>query len=103
MLQLSKDNDYACFIWYFRDLILYSSPGSMIRLMKYDRSELYRKKQQVRNWFLRTCKDRICQLAPSKKNLFKIKFETDSYFLNSMKKILFTWANKVTQHSGSSF
>ena len=64
--QLLKDNDYACFIWDFRDLILHSRPASMIRLKKYDRSELYRKKQQVRNWFLRTCKDRICQLAPSK-------------------------------------
>ena len=66
MLQLSKDNDYACFIWYFRDLILHSGPGSMIRLKKYDRSEVNRKKKQVRNWFLRACKDRICQLGPLK-------------------------------------
>ena len=44
MLQLSKDNDYACFIWYFRDLILHSSTGNMIRLKKYDRSEVKRKK-----------------------------------------------------------
>ena len=39
---------------------------------------------------------------PLNKNLFNLKYETGSYFLNFIEKILFTWANKISQYSGSS-
>ena len=39
---------------------------------------------------------------PLYKNLFSLKYETGSYFLNFIKKILFNWANKISQYSGSS-
>ena len=39
---------------------------------------------------------------PVYKNLFCLKFRTGSYFLKSIKKILYTWANKIGQHSESS-
>ena len=35
-------------------------------------------------------------------NLFSLKFETGSYFLKFIKKILYTRANKISQHSGLS-
>ena len=41
--------------------------------------------------------------SPVYKNLFSLKVETGSYFLKStLNKILYTWANKISQHSGSS-
>ena len=36
------------------------------------------------------------------KNLFSPKFEIGSYFLKSIKKFLYNWGNKTSQHSGSS-
>ena len=39
---------------------------------------------------------------PLYKNLLSLEFETGSYFRKSIKKILYTWANKVSQHSRSS-
>ena len=32
------------------------------------------------------------------KNLLSLKFETGSNFLKPMKKILYTWPNKISQH-----
>ena len=40
---------------------------------------------------------------PLYKNMLSLKFETGSYFLKTFyKNILYTWANKISQHSGSS-
>ena len=36
------------------------------------------------------------------KNLLSLQFEAGSYFLNSIKKILYTLANKISQNSESS-
>ena len=45
----------------------------------------------------------MCQLSPLyNNNLFNLKFETGSCFLKSMKKILYTLVNKISQHSESS-
>ena len=38
---------------------------------------------------------------PLYKNLFSLKFETTSYFLKSMKKILYTWAKNNESKSTS--
>ena len=57
---------------------------------------------------LGTCSAKVCHLGHlgalyTVKNLFSLKFETGSYFLKSIyKKILQTWANKISRHSGSS-
>ena len=34
--------------------------------------------------------------------VLRLKFETGFYFLKSIKNILYTWANKISQRSGSS-
>ena len=39
---------------------------------------------------------------PFFKEPISLKFETVSYFLKSCKKLLYSWANKIGQHSGSS-
>ena len=52
---------------------------------------------------LRTCEAKIWHWdrPPLYYNLFSLKFETSCHFLKS-KKIFYYWANKISQHLGSS-
>ena len=51
----------------------------------------YSKTPRLRTWILRACYAKMSQLSPPLyKNLFSLKFETGSYLLKSMEKILYT-------------
>ena len=60
-------------------------------ITNYNQCYHYGKNQLARTGFLRICYAKICQLG---KNVFSLTFETGSYFLKFMKKILYSWTNK---------
>ena len=71
----------------------FTSTKSTISKLPTFHFEKYGKDPRLRIWFVRTMPVRP---------LFSLKFETGSDFLKSMTKSLYNWANKISQHSGSS-
>ena len=55
------------------------------------------KTPQIRTFFLRTCKPKICHLqTPLNKNLLTLKFQTDSYFLKCIEIVHFGKQDQLT-------
>ena len=67
----------------------FTSTKSTISKLPTFHFEKYGKNPRLRIWFVRTMPVRP---------LFTLKLETGSDFLKSMTKILYNWANKISQH-----